>query len=406
MTEPDEKQEQTSEPASEAEPVQPAEKHPPKARYVWQRLWFQWVLGTIVLFLFLSFVIPPIYWFLTKLSPVLTPVLLGLALAYVFSPLLCWAEDKYQVRRPVSAGVILGFVVLALAITIPLIIAQAVFQVMDFAQMAPQYTETVLGWFGSNTEEASERVEAFINTLDWTEVDTATAQKAIGISAGLLFSGLSFMASAAIFLLVTAFCFFIFSWKLEALKAWFGEFIPRPYREETLRILVMMDDTVSAIIRGRLIQSLVVMVVLSLGWWIAGVPYWLLLGVLGGALNLLPYAAILSWPLAVILTVVDSASGGGMAILWAIVWPTVVYMIAQALDGWVIEPLVQGQATGMDALTVLLVVLAGGALLGILGVVLAVPVAACIKILSQELLLPKARAFAENPPDFGQKGSA
>ncbi|MEM6504504.1 MAG: AI-2E family transporter, partial [Planctomycetota bacterium] len=200
MTEPDENQEQTPESASEAEPVRAAEKHPPKARYVWQRLWFQWVLGTIVLFLFLSFVIPPIYWFLTKLSPVLTPVLLGLALAYVFSPLLCWAEERYQVRRPVSAGVILGFVVLALAITIPLMIAQAVFQVMDFAQMAPQYTETVLGWFGSNTEEASERVEAFINTLDWTEVDTATAQKALGISAGLLFSGLSFMASAAIFL--------------------------------------------------------------------------------------------------------------------------------------------------------------------------------------------------------------
>ena len=54
----------------------------------------------------------------------------------------------------------------------------------------------------------------------------------------------------------------------------------------------------------------------------------------------------------------------------------------------------------MDALTVLLVVLAGGSLLGILGVVLAVPVAACIKILSQELLLPKLRAFAEDPPDI------
>jgi predicted PurR-regulated permease PerM len=167
-----------------------------------------------------------------------------------------------------------------------------------------------------------------------------------------------------------------------------------------------MDDTVSAIIRGRLTQSLVLMVVLSIGWYFASVPYFLLLGILGGALNLLPFAAVIAWPIAVLLAVVDSASGGAMAIVWAIVGPTIVYIIAQSLDGWVIEPLVQGQATGMDALTVMLVVLAGGALMGLLGVVLAVPVAACIKILSQEILLPKARAFAENPPDFGQKGSA
>ena len=382
------------------------DKQSPKARYVWQRLWFQWVLGTIVFFLFLSFVIPPIYWLVTKLSPVLTPVLLGLGLAYIFNPLLAWAKNRYGMKRPLTAGLILGTVVLVLAIVIPIIIYNAAQQVIQFADNAPGYIEIVLGWFNSDTKEASERIEAFVKGLDWTKLDAQAAQKALGISAGVLFTGLSLLSYAAIFVLVSAFCFFIFSWKLEELKDWFSAFIPKPYRSETRRILGLMDDTVSAIIRGRLIQSLVLMVVLSLGWWIAGVPYWLLLGILGGVLNLLPFAAVISWPIAIILSVVDSASGGGMAILWAIVGPTIVYVIAQSLDGWVIEPVVQGQATGMDALTVMLVVLAGGAVLGLLGVVLAVPVAACIKILSQELLLPKARAFAEDPPDLGQKGSA
>lgn len=382
------------------------DKQPPKARYVWQRLWFQWVLGTLVFFIFLSFVVPPIFWFIGKLSPVLTPVLLGLGLAYIFSPLLAWAEKRHGMKRPVTAGLILGAVVLVLSIAIPIIIVGIVQQVSDFADKAPQYAETVLSWFNSDTKEVGQRIEAFIQSLDWTQLDAQAAQKALGISAGILFAGLSFLSYAAIFVLVTAFCFFIFSWKLEELKDWFSAFIPKPYRSETRRILGLMDDTVSAIIRGRLIQSLVLMIVLSGGWWIAGVPYWLLLGVLGGALNLLPFAAVISWPIAVILTVVDKSGGGGMAILWAIVGPTIVYVIAQSLDGWVIEPVVQGKATGMDALTVLLVVLAGGAILGILGVVIAVPVAACIKILSQELLLPKARAFAEDPPDLGQKGSA
>lgn len=394
-----------TEPADNPQQEQASDKQPLKARYVWQRLWFQWVLGTLVFFLFLSFVVPPIYWLIAKLSPVLTPVLLGLGLAYIFSPLLCWAEQRHGMKRPVTAGLILGTVVLVLAIAIPIIVYYAAQQVILFTDNVQGYAQIVLGWFNSDTAEASQRIEAFIQSLDWTKLDAQAAQKALGISAGVLFTGLSFLSYAAIFVLVAAFCFFIFSWKLEGLKDWFSAFIPKPYRSETRRILGMMDDTVSAIIRGRLIQSLVLMIVLSVGWYFAGVPYWLLLGVLGGALNLLPFAAVISWPIAVILTVVDKSSGGGMAILWAIVGPTIVYVIAQSLDGWVIEPVVQGKATGMDALTVLLVVLAGGAILGLLGVVLAVPVAACIKILSQELLLPKARAFAEDPPDLGQKGS-
>ena len=398
MTEPEEQSKQSSD----------KDKQSTKARYVWQRLWFQWVLVTIVFFLFLSFVIPPIYWLVTKLSPVLTPVLLGLGLAYLFSPLTEWAQRTRGIKRPVTAGLILGTVVLALVVTIPIIIISVVHQIRLFIEKSPEYAETVLKWMKTDPEEAKQRIEMFIQSLDWTKVDTQAAQKALGISTDVLLAGFGYVSYAAIFVLVAAFCFFIFTWKLEELKAWFSAFIPKPYREETHRILGLMDNTVSAIVRGRLVQSLVVMIVLSVGWWLAGVDYWLLLGVLGGALNLLPFAAILSWPLAVILSVVEVAGGGGsgVAILMAVVWPTVVYVIAQSLDGWVIEPLVQGKATGMDALTVLLVVLAGGALLGLLGVVLAVPVAACIKILSQELLLPKARAFAEDPPNFGQKGSA
>jgi len=376
-----------------------------KARYVWQRMWFQWVLGTIVFFLFLSFVLPPIFWVIGRLSPVLTPVLLGLGLAYLFNPLTAWAERRHGIRRPMSAGVVLALAVLVLLATVPMIIVSAIEQGAVLIEKFPTYAQTVLGWLGSDTQDAEQRVRDFIDSLDWTKVDSATATKALGVGAGAIFTGLSFAASAAIFVLVTAFCFFVFSWKFEELKAWFAAFVPKPYREETFRIMGKMDLTISAIVRGRLVQSLVIMVVLSVGWSLTGVQYWLLVGVLGGVLNLLPFAAVLSWPLAVILAVMDKANGGTMAIVGAIIWPSVVYIIAQAMDGWVVEPLVQGKATGMDALTVLLVVLAGGALMGILGVVLAVPVAACIKILSQELLLPKLRSLAENPPDIWQKST-
>ncbi|MEM9414045.1 MAG: AI-2E family transporter [Planctomycetota bacterium] len=379
------------------------------ARYVWQRLWFQWVLGLIVFFLFLSFVIPPIYYLLTAVSGILTPVLLGLGLAYIFNPLVTWCERRYGLPRPASAAIMLILVALIVLGSIAAMIKPAIEQSNTLVENAPTYAETVLGWMDVDADEAEQRVQSWITGFDWTSINTTAIRKTLGVSAGVVFSGLSLLGYLIMAGIVTAFCFFFFTWKFEPLKAWFVPLIPTTYRKETLRILGLMDQTVSAIIRGRLIQSLCVMVVLCIGWWIADVPYWLLLGVLGGLLNLLPYAAIAAWPLAVALALIDKATGdmtGMQLALWGAILPTVVYMAAQSLDGWVVEPLVQGKATGMDPLTVLLVVLAGGALLGILGMILAIPVAACIKILSQEVLLPKARAFAANPPDLSQKGSA
>jgi predicted PurR-regulated permease PerM len=161
-----------------------------------------------------------------------------------------------------------------------------------------------------------------------------------------------------------------------------------------------MDRSVSAFIRGRLIQSFVIAVVLTTGWGLAGVPYFLLLGIAGGILNLIPYAAITTWPLAVTLAWIDRASGGGgggggFSFWMVLFWPSIVYVIAQSLDGWVIEPLVQGKATELDPLAILLAVLTGGTLLGLFGMMLAIPTAACLKILMQEVILPRVRTWAE-----------
>jgi len=375
------------------------------ARYVWQRLWFQWVLGTIVVFLFLSFVLPPIYTLLTSVSGVLTPVLLGLGLAYVFNPLVSWGEARWKVPRPASAAIMLAGVALLVLGALAIIVPEVYKQGAEFAEKAPGYTETLFEKLNIDADGSQEKAEKWVAEYDWSTMDWKGAASALGIGASALFTGLGFAAYLLMASAVTAFCFFFFVWKFDALCQWFVPFIPVTYRDETLRILGLMDVTVSAIIRGRLVQSLCVMIVLSLGWWAVGVPYWLLLGVLGGALNLLPYAAIVSWPIAVGLAVLDVLTTGEGSLFLALALPTVVYVGAQSLDGWVVEPLVQGKATGMDTLTVLLVVLAGGALLGVLGMVLAIPAAACIKILSQELLLPRLRAFAADPPDLHQRGS-
>jgi len=220
------------------------------------------------------------------------------------------------------------------------------------------------------------------------------AMQSLDVGVGLVGSAISFTSYLALSAVVIAFCFFFFSWKFDEILAWFVPFIPAESKGHTLGMLRDMDLAVSSFVRGRVIQSVIMTVLLVIGWWLTDVPYWFLLGVLTGVLNLVPFLPVAGWLLALVLTVMTALSHGGDFTVALILWPSVAYFAAQGLDGWVVEPIVQGKATNLDPLTVLLVVLVGGSLVGLLGMLLAIPLAACVKILAKEWVLPKLRAMA------------
>lgn len=221
----------------------------------------------------------------------------------------------------------------------------------------------------------------------------SVVMRGLDIGVGVVGSTIGLASYLTIAVIVIVFCFFFFSWRFDRIIAWFNQFIPNAHREKTVRIITRMDKSVSAFIRGRLIQSLTMGLVLSVGWWAAGVPYWLLLGILSGFLNLIPFAAVVGCVAAVTLAVFDHLAGGGGFSVWVIAWPLIIYAFAQVLDGWVVEPIVQGKATDLDPLAVLLAVLIGSSLAGLLGLILAIPVTACLKIIAEEVVVPKARSF-------------
>lgn len=236
-----------------------------------------------------------------------------------------------------------------------------------------------------------------LRKLEWPAVGAFILQS-LDIGVGMVGSAINFGSYLVLSSLVLAFCFFFFSWRFNEMTAWFVPLIPYARRERTLEVLSKMDVAMAAFVRGRLIQSAIMATTLSIGWWLAGVPYWLLLGVLSGMLNLVPFAASVGWLVALLLAVVDALGSTQGLTMWTVVWPTVVYVIAQGLDGWLIEPVVQGKATDLDPVTVLVAVLVGSSVAGLLGLIIAVPTAACLKILSKEVLLPHLRQLAAAKP--------
>lgn len=427
---------------------------------VWQRRWFQVALAALVIFLVLSFILPGMLRLLYAVRSVLLPVLIGLALAYICNPLLRLAERKLRVGRLAGtiSLMLLSLVVLVfiMVTAVPLLYEQSGELLRTVREAYPRYVDKLLAQMslpaaqddapaalvspGDATPEAVagedgggvpagavvepiEEAEADggfdlplvdqfmdpdrnrqllelsverLRDLDWQQV-AGWAVTSLDVGVGIVGSAISFTSYLMLSAVVIAFCFFFFAWRFDAILAWFVPFIPVDHRPRTLAMLHKMDEAVSSFVRGRLVQSLVMMVLLVVGWWWAGVPYWFLLGVITGLLNLVPFLPAAGWIVAVVLTVITTLANGGDFTFGLILWPSVAYFTAQGIDGWVVEPLVQGKATNLDPLTVLLVVLIGGSLAGLLGMLLAIPAAACIKIVCREWLLPRLRELAARP---------
>ena len=85
---------------------------------------------------------------------------------------------------------------------------------------------------------------------------------------------------------------------------------------------------------------------------------------------------------------------------WQIVlWPSVVWCIVATLEAWILTPWLGSRATKLDPVTIFVAVLAGGSVLGVYGMLLAIPVAACLKIAIREVLMPRVRDWLEGRVD-------
>jgi predicted PurR-regulated permease PerM len=194
------------------------------------------------------------------------------------------------------------------------------------------------------------------------------------------------------------FYFFFFAVSYPRVLRFARDLVPEEHREEVFRLVVAMDRAVSGFVRGRLVISAILGTVFAVGWLIVGVPYSLALGLVVGIFCAVPYLSVIGVPVAIGLLAVDQVSmpEAERYAWWGILlWPTLVYGIGQTMDDWVLTPAIQGKATDLDPVSIVVAVLAGGSLAGVYGMLLAVPAAACVKILIRELVMPRVRAWSE-----------
>jgi predicted PurR-regulated permease PerM len=168
---------------------------------------------------------------------------------------------------------------------------------------------------------------------------------------------------------------------------------PAKRRAKVHVIIDELDGVIGGFIRGQLIDGAIIGVMIFVMLTATHVPYALLIGIAAGILNFIPYAgAVIGFVPSVILAL--AYNGPGNALLVALL-----FAVIQQVDGNFVAPKVLKDNVGLSPLYIILAILVGSEIFGLAGTFLAVPVAAMLRVL-REQLLPQPTPTAEDPPEL------
>lgn len=192
--------------------------------------------------------------------------------------------------------------------------------------------------------------------------------------------------------LLIPFYLFMFLVEYPALRRRLGELVPPRHRPLVERVGRAIARELATFLRGRLACGLVKALLLWVGLLVLGVPFAAPIALASGVLSLVPVLGVVVGAVPASVLALTMPGGGSESLLSVLA----LFAVAEAFEGAVLYPFVLGRETGLHPVVLVLVLLAGGSLLGTLGVLVALPVALVVKVLWLELLAEPYAAWARD----------
>ncbi len=308
----------------------------------------------------------------------LAPVVFAVVLIYLLNPIV---NRLHRLGLHRIIGSLVAYLVLAGLIVLLgfLVVPSVADQAGEFADDFPTIYEdsraelenliSDLG-FGDVNLWSYDQVQDFLNDPDNQDQIISTALDNLGaITSGLFEAVLVFLVAP-----VVAFYVLI---DLPRIRRESEDLIPERLRAETVHVTRNLGAAIGGFLRGQVLVALIVGVLTSIGFRIIGLEFWLIIGLIAGFLNIIPFVG--PWV------------GGGLGVIVALVvngevstaiLAAVVAFAVQQIDNNFVSPAVLRATVSLHPAVVLLVLILGGAVGGVWGVILVVPVTASIKILA------------------------
>ncbi|MEW6568589.1 MAG: AI-2E family transporter [Chloroflexota bacterium] len=329
------------------------------------------VLGALVL-----------YW----LRQLIVPVVLALLLAYLLQPLVSGMTRRLRMPRALAvllAYLLLGVVLAALAAGMGFALSQQIAGLVadlraisvSIPDMLERLSELQFTFGPWSIDLSTVNLEPILSSL------ASALQPLLSQTGGLIASAASATASVVgVVLLVLVLGYYILL-DSEAVNRWMVSAAPPPYQADIRRLLDETGAVWHAFLRGQLILGLVVGAVVAIVLTVLGVRFSLVLGLIAGVLEFVPiFGPVIAGLIAVVVALFQGGNWWGLSTLAFGLVVLGTFILIQQVENNILVPRIIGLSLNLHPLLVLLGALAGGALAGVLGLLLAAPVVATLRL--------------------------
>ncbi len=338
------------------------------------------------------------------LRDVLTPFVAGLVIAYLLDPLADRLE-AWGLSRTLATTLLTAAFVFLLLGAVLLLVPVVEGQVRRLSTSLPQLIEQGWGWLGPWVDEFRARFDLA------TEAELQEALKtyagnlgewATGLLGGLASGGAVLLNIVSLLVITPVVSFYLLrDWNhlVHTVDSW----LPRDHRGTIRDLLGQIDRSIAGFLRGQMSVCVLLGLFYGLGLAALGLQGGLVVGLVAGLISFIPYVGSITGFIASII--LAGVQFGPTA--WLMLGLTAgLFGLGQLIEGNFLTPRLVGSRVGLHPVWVIFALLAGGSLFGFLGVMLAVPVAAAIGVLTRFALgqYLASRLYAGNRP--GQRAGA
>ncbi|WP_245683847.1 AI-2E family transporter [Vulcanibacillus modesticaldus] len=313
--------------------------------------------------------------FIVFLKTLLLPFFIAIIISYLLHPIVTMLHNK-GIPRSLAVLIIYFIFFGSLAIISFNIFPLLVAQIKDLGEQLPDIIGKLDRWLdGIRHDHLNPLPDSFQEGIDNS---LENLEKRISESFSNITTWISNTIEVIITIFLVPFVAFYILKDYQILEKTIITLVPKRKRKEMIRLARDIDDALGNYIRGQLIVCMIIGVLAYIGYLFVGLPYALLLALIVGITNIIPYlgpfigatpavlvALSVSWQLAIKIVIVN--------------------LIVQIIEGNVVSPQVVGRRLHIHPLFIILSLLIGGQLAGIAGLILAVPVFAIIKVIIQHI---------------------
>ncbi|MBO9128604.1 AI-2E family transporter [Bacillus sp. 165] len=348
-----------------------------------QSRWFRFGYGILLIFLIIwvgtkiSFVFQPVF---VLVQTLFFPFLLAGVLFYVLRPLVLYLESK---KLPRAVSILLIYIAAGGIVTLLVYLLGPILQrqVNSLVQNSPAIIESVRQkifelqqnpWFNRFPKGTNMNLETIFDNVSSQLSNTLSI---IGMN---IVNFIAFIANIITIFVTVPFILFYMLKEGEKAPQQILRLLAPMQRKNGKKILGDLDIALSSYIQGQVLVSVCVGIMLYIGYLIIGIDYSLILAIVAMFTNVIPFLGpVIAIIPALVVAMLDSP--------FMIVKVLIVMVIAQQIEGNIISPQIMRKQLAIHPLTIISLLLVAGSLGGVLGLILAVPVYAVVKVIVQHI---------------------